>query len=723
MQTASKKIHLVLLIHSHQPVGNFDAVLERIYQQSYLPFLQQLAKHPAVRLGLHYTGPLFEWLEERHPEFLGQLNDLVARGQVEMAGGAYYEPILTSIPSRDQAAQFNRMRDYLVKRFGTAPRGAWLAERVWEPQLPGVFEAAKLDYTLLDDVHFQAGGIELEDLFGYYIAEDRGAMVKVIPGLKALRYLVPFSDVQDCIGFLRGVAERHPGGMAAMGDDCEKFGAWPGTYDHCYRDGWLERFFTALEANRDWLVTTPPGEYLAEHPPLGRAAIPAASYTELMEWVLPTLARRQMSAVAKEFASRPEVLRFLRGGIWRGFLCKYPEVNLLHKKMLRVSRKLGAMRLHGAKPDAVKSLDAARTHLLRAQCNDAYWHGVFGGVYSPHLRTELWRELVRAETIVESLSSRRGSAIRNEHLDFDADGMDEFYLTAPSFAALVKPNDGATVAAIDFRPTAVVLINSLQRRLEAYHARLADAGTGGTGGVASIHDQVRVKEPGLEHHLRYDRWPRHAFRLLLFPKSKTHVDYEAIRLEESAAFAGGMYLVDKSSGGKLSFHLQAPAGLPGIEEAESLLAVTKEFTFTSTATGFRVRCAVQIRRVPVSSSTPLQFLAGLESVINLLAPNEPDRFFEVTGGNGTVRHSLNWSGEAASPNLRAADEWQNVAVSIVAPGAASYWIAPIDTVSESEEGFERVYQGSQILAVWPVEFSPGGEWNAGLTLDVSKAHA
>ena len=48
----------------------------------------------------------------------------------------------------------------------------------------GVFEAAKINYTLLDDVHFQAAGIELEDLHGYYIAEDRGAKVNVIPGLK-----------------------------------------------------------------------------------------------------------------------------------------------------------------------------------------------------------------------------------------------------------------------------------------------------------------------------------------------------------------------------------------------------------------------------------------------------------------------------------------------------------------------------------------------------------
>ena len=130
------KVHLVLVIHSHQPVGNFDAILEKIYQQSYLPFLQHLARHPGVRMGLHYTGPLLEWMDAKHPEFMDELGKLAARGQVEIVGGGFYEPIMVSIPQRDQAAQFGRMSDYIERKFGGAPSGAWLAERVWEPQLP-----------------------------------------------------------------------------------------------------------------------------------------------------------------------------------------------------------------------------------------------------------------------------------------------------------------------------------------------------------------------------------------------------------------------------------------------------------------------------------------------------------------------------------------------------------------------------------------------------------
>ncbi|HYL68242.1 MAG TPA: alpha-amylase/4-alpha-glucanotransferase domain-containing protein, partial [Candidatus Limnocylindria bacterium] len=59
------------------------------------------------------------------------------------------------------------------------------------------------------------------------------------------------------------------------------------------------------------------------------------------------------------------------------------------------------------------------------------------------------------------------------------------------------------------------------------------------------------------------------------------------------------------------------------------------------------------------------------------------------------------------------------AATIAAPGAREFWISPIETVSESEDGFERIYQGSQIIAVWPVEISPEAGWKGSLALRIS----
>jgi alpha-amylase len=60
------------------------------------------------------------------------------------------------------------------------------------------------------------------------------------------------------------------------------------------------------------------------------------------------------------------------------------------------------------------------------------------------------------------------------------------------------------------------------------------------------------------------------------------------------------------------------------------------------------------------------------------------------------------------------DGWQRVRITLQAPAAEKFWVAPIETVTESEEGFERVYQGSQILAVWQPDLTAQKFWTARL---------
>src|SRR5215470_17544281 len=168
-----QNFHLALLIHAHPPCGNFEHVLEKAYDDSYLPFLEHLEKYPGVHLGIHYSGPLLTWIEQHRPEYFARLRKLVESAQVELVGGGFYEPILVSIPPEDQFEQITRLATYLEKHFGRRPSGAWLAERVWEPQLPTALAAASVAYTLVADMHFLAAGFEPEELFGAYIAEDR----------------------------------------------------------------------------------------------------------------------------------------------------------------------------------------------------------------------------------------------------------------------------------------------------------------------------------------------------------------------------------------------------------------------------------------------------------------------------------------------------------------------------------------------------------------------
>ena len=241
------RIALALAIHNHQPVGNFGWVFGDVHDQAYRPMIDALDRHPGVRLSLHYSGALLEWFRAERPEFLAALRRLVERGQVELMGGGYYEPVLASLPERDRLGQLQRMASEIEQLAGARPRGAWLAERVWEPDLPTSLAAAGYEWTILDDAHFRAAAIPEANLWGAYTTEDQGHLLTVFGTEQGLRYRIPFGEVDDVIGYLRDHATADGSRVGTMGDDGEKFGAWPTTWEHCWGSGrWVDRFFDAL---------------------------------------------------------------------------------------------------------------------------------------------------------------------------------------------------------------------------------------------------------------------------------------------------------------------------------------------------------------------------------------------------------------------------------------------------------------------------------------------
>jgi alpha-amylase len=696
------KVSFALVIHSHQPVGNFDHVIEEAYQRAYAPFVQILLQHPRVRLSLHYSGILLEWLEEHHPEYFDQLRELSGRGQMELLGGGYYEPILPSIPDADKISQVRKLADYLHQHWGTAPRGAWVAERVWEPSLARPLAQAGVEYVVLDDTHFLAAGLEPARLHGIYITEDQGVPLRLVPSLKSLRYTIPFREPEETLRIL-SKGRSHPGQLFAMGDDCEKFGVWPGTYDHVYQKGWLERFLEALEGAGEWLETTTVSDYIASHAPLGRVYLPTASYAEMMEWALPTATSAELRACLDETEKMPDgerFRRFLQGGFWRNFLSKYPEANQIQKLMSAVSRR--RQELTGARPpdgEEARLLTEAQNHVLASQCNDAYWHGVFGGLYAPHLRSALFRHLIRAEVLLDKVEgSNRNSSLRVQWEDFDVDGHEEILLDHPTIGMIIRPADGGTVSSLRFKPAHAELVNSLMRRPEAYHALVrkhVESKAPPKEGPASIHDMVLSKEANLEALLRYDRYPRHMFRTYVFSAGKGWRDFSLLRLDENEVLACGPW---KQS---------AVRTLPGVVRLENsaliqlgdcVMQIEARKTLTTRAQGDT--CWIECKSsLSTDQPCPAKTALGTELVINLLAPAAPDRYFIANG----VRRQLDFRGEIDASNLTLIDEWQRVKISLDAQPRPRWWIVPIETISQSELGFERVYQGSAILAVWKID--------------------
>ena len=435
-------VYLCLVLHNHQPVGNFDSVIEQAYQDSYLPFLDVFEKFEHIRIALHTSGPLITWLETKHPEYLARLKVLSSEGRIEIVGGPFYEPILTMLPSRDRIGQIVKYRNWLEQKFDTDVVGMWMPERVWESQLTRDIARTGMQYTILDDFHFRAAGWTPEELTSYFVTEDDGHVLRVFPGSERLRYLIPFAPPEQTIEYARQVANSCPGAVLVFGDDGEKFGTWPDTKAHVYERGWLLSFFEQLTENRSWLRTATPGEIIATQPPVGSIFLPDCSYREMTEWSLPVaqhVAYDDVVHILQDHSQWEVIQRFIRGGNWRNFRVKYPEANEMYCRMLEVSKRLEFARRMGAD---VELLEQAEDHLYRGQCNCPYWHGAFGGIYLPHLRNATYKELIAADNLLEKAAGRNDEWVEATTEDFNNDLFAEVRLANQSLIAYFAPNQG-----------------------------------------------------------------------------------------------------------------------------------------------------------------------------------------------------------------------------------------------------------------------------------------
>jgi 4-alpha-glucanotransferase len=699
------RLALSLALHNHQPVGNFDHVMAAAADSAYAPMLAALDRHPRIRLALHYSGPLLDWLRPHRPDLLRRLRGLVARGQVEVMTGGYYEPILAIISEADRRGQIEKLTRTVAAEFACAADGLWLAERVWEPHLARSLGEAGIRYTIVDDTHFHAVGLEDPQLLGYYVTEDEGVPLAIFPSLRRLRYLIPWAPVEEVIAYLRTLADSDirpegreaPLDLALMGDDGEKFGLWPTTYAHCWEQGWVERFFDALEAE-PWIDLVPPGEYRRTREPAGWIYLPTATYQEMTEWALPPDRARALAQLRHdlEAGGRAEALPFIRGGFWRHFLVKYPEVNTLHHLALRAGQKVHAM---AAGPDRARALD----ELWAGEGNCTYWHGVFGGVYLPHLRGAAFGHLIAAEAIADQ-ARHRGPYVDGEAADLNGDGRPEVRLATDLAVCTVDPARGGGLVEWDDRPARRHLGNVLTRRLESYHADLRRAArqsagpAGGAGAVESIHTTaVRMKEPGLERLLVYDRAGRAALRIHLLPPGTTRDQVWRDEQGELGAFFTGGYgwRLDQAAGSVRLVLTRAAA----LEDGEAAVERTIEM-----AAGRRGLSHVM--RVRWTGTRPVRAVVAEEWDLGVFG--EPGSVHLQAAGQ---RLSLHEPGDLPSADrVEVVESHSGLTLTFLPSARAVVWALPLITISNSEAGYERNYQGAMVLLCWPLQLASGEVW-------------
>ncbi len=702
-------LRLCLVLHNHQPVGNFSGVFEQAYQDSYLPFLDLFESYPAeLRISLHTSGPLMEWLDEHHSDYVDRLARLVASGRVEIIGGPFYEPILTMIPSRDRIGQIETYTAWLESRLGAHVQGLWMPERVWEQSLTSDLATAGMKYTVLDDFHFKNAGLVEEQLYGSYLTEDDGKLLSIFPGSETLRYTIPFQDPQNSIHYLRGIAERHPNAVVVFGDDGEKFGTWPETKKHVYDNGWLRNFFDALLANRDWLKLDTLADAVENVPPIGKIYLPDGSYREMTEWSLPVGQQLEYDSVVHDLEHDPRwprIKRFVRGGFWRNFKVKYPEANEMYTRMMMASRRIEQAREQGVEGDVIRS---ARQSLYRGQCNCPYWHGAFGGIYLPHLRNAIYNQLIASENLLDQAIGKTGGFVEATVDDYNFDLRQEVRLASDKLICLLAPSSGGQMYELDVRTICHNLLATLTRRPEAYHKKVLGGANNGNANVASIHDRVVFKQAGLEQRLQYDKTTRKSLLDHFFDESATAEEVLRGEAAERGDFLAGIYDTKIRRGvDRVQVQLSRTGSVQGRE-----IKITKGVTMIAHSPALEI--VYLLENLPTDETLHFAVelnLAGLPS-------GAEDRYFHDLNGQrlGQLGSRLDLKD---IQKLGLTDEWLGMDVQLTANRSTHMWTFPIETVSQSEGGFELVHQSVCLHPHWHVRGDAQGRWSVTLILNVN----
>jgi len=703
-----EKVAFLFCVHNHQPVGNFPHILEKAYEKAYRPFIEVLKKYPFMKISIHFSGVLWDFFEESHPEFLEILRKLVKKGQLEMMTGGYYEPILAVIPDEDKVGQVRRLTEAIQKQVGVVPTGVWLAERVWEPHLPKFLVEADVEYITIDDYHFRKAGLRDEDLFGYYLTEEEGKVLKVFPGSETLRYIIPFRPPEETLEYLSRL--KGSSKAAIFADDGEKFGIWPYTFHSVYEEGWLEHFFQLIGENLDWIEPIPLGAYASHRKPLGRIYLPCCSYMELDEWSLPTEAMVEYGKVVEKLKESPEggpIRRFMKGGFWRNFFAKYPEANDLHKRVLHLRGKIGEVNKEVGKKENLL------LYLYRAQCNDAYWHGVFGGLYLPHLRHALYENLIRAEDLYDRKVHRKKEWVELERLDFNGDGDEELILRNPE-TVLLFSRRGGSLLEMDYRPKAFNILETLTRREEGYHRKLLEnRGAAPESKTRTIHEIFDSREEDLDQYLHFDGYRRAS---LLDHFIAEPMDLESFRnghYIEEGDFIKELYEVDVRGRGGRQEVFFSRLGKLRQDGKESPIRVEK-------------RLIPSLNRSVLQTDYRITYLGGergrtnfgIEFNINLLAGDAPDRYYEIRGFQLEDRKLASLGKLKDISEVRLIDKWNRLNVILKIDKKCNLWRFPIETVSLSESGFEKIFQGSCLLLYWPLELEPQKQFEVTIELGI-----
>ncbi|MFX1282821.1 MAG: alpha-amylase/4-alpha-glucanotransferase domain-containing protein [Promethearchaeota archaeon] len=661
--------------HAHQPVGNFPWVIEEAYQKAYFPLLQMINEYPKIKSNLHISGPLLIWLQENHPDYLEQIVTLYRRQQIEIIGGGFFEPILAILPNKDKERQILLMNDWWYENYNIIPKGIWLAERVWTPSLVSICAKMGVDFTFIDDYLFCKTGFSEKQTYYAYVTEDQGELITIFPINQQIRYLIPWKAPEETIRYIRKGCDKYHETIIVMMSDMEKMGLWSAgdltTHDICYVNGydgtpWMRKFFEAILA-KQWIKPVLISNYLRKHHPRGLIYLPTSSYDKMAIWSLPSPLRKRLENLHQKIDRKEikpelakEIQTFTTGSIWQNFLIKYSQANIMHKRMLVCRNKI--VETEKALPDlSPNQFKKIWENVLASQSNDAYWHGLFGGVYYLFLRHSIHKHIIQAEYLLDNLRDREGledftTRIQDVLLDGQPDGILENKYVSCYISSLF----GGCIFSLNIKEKGYNFLNVLTRRNEPYHIDK----------VRSVHD-------------RFEKW---SFQDHFLSPSVSSTSLQNDTYRDLGDFANNMYKITREVSHNLTLIREGEISLG---EIAIQTKISKKYCLQSNTIFIEYN-------IIFSDAIPTKTLF-FSPEINIIGVSYPYKTTGTLDAEPFDLAKLVNQIKCRRIEIKDQNESECVSIELVFSKAVDCILFPLFSMPQSETRFEKVYQGTSIF--------------------------
>lgn len=708
-------IALVLYVHHTAADGVAADDARRRVDTVVAPLVDLLVEHPHLRVSVHWTGALLEWMDLHATDLLGRILQLVAQGRLEVLGGPWGSALLPALPERDAIGQVQAMNRWWRAHQDVRPRGIHLPHFGWDPAAARTLARLGLQYTVLEDAQFfpavAADGYYLTEREGHalavFAADTRAAQVLLEPSVGRFFEVLALRSRQG----VRCVTVALPGERLAAGPDGEAATVWG-------PQGWLRQlarkladhaatvkgftFSTALDRLRPTDRAWPPPSITE---PVAVAALGAdgAAFVE----AIAELGRGHDEALGRAAA-------FLRAGSWEALLARDAELNRFHKRMLRAS--LEVLRLRnalregkGERDPRFLALEEATLALYAGQHAGASVVGVAVGAHDARLRAWCHQQLLRAEQLVAHALGE-GDRLRWEQVDYDCDGRAEVIVRSPHLAAVVAPSAGGALVELASWQWGNFL-NARSRRDESWlaeleHAaglpRLVDAAEAEAAPIdaESLGDPRRpeplvVVEDDLAERVITDRHLRLSFVDRFLGADATRENVALGRFPEAGDFVGAEYQVLQLEGADQGAAVLSMARDGNVTDGGSvrLVRLVKRYVFQRDLPMVDVRYEIGNRY-----HEPVRSRFGVE--VNLCLDGAPESYL-VAGGR---RCGLDEDGEVVdATDIALVDPARGWRLVIQLQQPARLWFQPLTTAAPGPDGLAQAFLGTSLLFWWPVE--------------------